>query len=222
MFNTDYPKEPTNKAKIDSTKYDGELLGENELGTVHLHKIGNIDSDVKIAYLIGMHPLESKSHRGVFDTLLSKSNELNYSYFIYNIDVTNIDEKSEGRVDGQLLAQEFVAPHIINNNYDFFADIHSNKGPNGPGSYEITRFLFAPGFDDLSTKYMNQLLSRIPELEYYAPEYRTSPEYITVPVANSGIPTIVYETFSYEEMSKTYSLSEKIVDGIDNLEFNDE
>lgn len=222
MFNTDYPKKPTDKAKIDSTQHNGELLGKNDLGTVHLHNhIGNIDSNVKIAYLIGMHPLESKSHRGIFDTLLNKSNDLNYSYTIYNIDVKNIDEKNEGRVDGQLLAQEFVAPHIINNNYSFFADIHSNKGPNGPGSYEITRFLFAPGFDDVSTKYMNQLLSMIPELEYYAPEYRTSPEYITVPVANSGIPTIVYETFSYEEMSETYSLSEKLVDTIDNLEFND-
>ena len=222
MFNTDYPENPTDKAKIDSTKYNGKLLGENELGTVHLHEIiGNQDSNVKIAYLIGMHPLESKSHRGVFDTLLNKSKDLNYSYHIYNINVNTVDEKNEGRVDGQLLAQEFVAPHIIKNNYTFFADIHSNKGPHGPGTYEITRFLFAPGFDDLSTKYMNQLLTMIPELEYYAPEYRTSPEYITVPVSNSGIPTIVYETFSYEEMERTYTLSEKLVDAIDKLQFTE-
>ena len=176
MFSTDYPDGPTDKAKIDSRKYCGELLGKNELGTVHLHStLGNKESDIKIAYLIGMHP-------------------------------------------GQLLAQEFVAPHIIENNYDFFADIHANKGLRGPGKYEKTNFLFAPGFDDLSTMHMNKLLSEIPELEYYAPEYRTSPEYITVPVANSGIPTIVYETFSYEPMEKSYCLAEKIVDAIDNLE----
>ena len=193
MFSTDYPDGPTDKAKIDSREYCGELLGKNELGTVHLHStLGNKESDIKIA--------------------------LKFSYYVYNIDVNVLDEETEGRMDGQLLAQEFVAPHIIENNYDFFADIHANKGLRGPGKYEKTNFLFAPGFDDLSTMHMNKLLSEIPELEYYAPEYRTSPEYITVPVANSGIPTIVYETFSYEPMEKSYCLAEKIVDAIDNLE----
>lgn len=220
MFKTDYPTEPTDKAKIDSTKYNGKLLGKNKLGTVHLHGIiGNPESKIKIAYLIGMHPLESKAHRGLFETLINKNDTLNYSYYIYNIDVNKIDSKTEGRLDGQLLAKEFVAPHIINNNYTFFADIHSNKGLQGPGTYEKTRFLFAPGFDETSTNYMDKLLSKIPELEYYAPEYRTSPEYITIPVVNSGIPTIVYETYSYESMSETYLLSEKLVDAIDNLEF---
>ena len=33
------------------------------------------------------------------------------------------------------------------------------------------------------------------------------------------IPTIVYETFSYEPMERTYELSEKLVKAIDNLEF---
>ena len=219
MFSTDYPDGPTDKAKIDSREYCGELLGKNELGTVHLHStLGNKESDIKIAYLIGMHPLESKSHRALFEALLSKEDELKFSYYVYNIDVNVLDEETEGRMDGQLLAQEFVSPHIIENNYDFFAEIHANKGLRGPGKYEKTNFLFAPGFDDLSTMHMNKLLSEIPELEYYAPEYRTSPEYITVPVANSGIPTIVYETFSYEPMEKSYCLAEKIVDAIDNLE----
>ena len=143
-----------------------------------------------------------------------------HSYYIYNIDVLGeLDEDTEGRMDGQLLAQEFVAPHIIDNEYDFFADIHSNKGLRGPGTYEKTNFLFAPGFDDESSEYLNILLDNIEELVYYAPEYRTSPEYITVPVAKSGIPTIVYETYSYEPMEKTYDLSEKLVKAIDNLEF---
>lgn len=220
MFKTDYPDGPTDEAKIDSAEYCGELIGENELGTVHLHSVfGNKESNVKVAYLIGMHPLESKSHRALFEIILSQKEDLNFSYYIYNIDVNHLDGETEGRMDGQLLAQEFVAPHIVENNYDFFADIHANKGLKGPGKYEKTNFLFAPGFDDLSTSYMDQLLSQIPDLEYYAPEYRTSPDYITVPVAKSGIPTIVYETFSYEPMDKTYSLAKKLVDAIDNLGF---
>ena len=223
MFKKNYPKEPTDEAKVDSSLFDAELIGENELGTVHLHgPFGNSDSNVKIAYLIGMHPLESKAHRGLFDTIIDMSEKelLTYSYYIYNINVVGeLDEETEGRMDGQLLAQEFVAPHIIDNDYDFFADIHSNRGLRGPGTYEISRFIFAPGFDDESTDYLNILLEKIDELVYYAPEYRTSPPYITIPVVESGIPTIVYETYSYEPMDLTYELSEKLVKEIDNLEF---
>ena len=189
--------------------------------SVHLHgPFGNRESKIKIAYNIGMHPLESKSHRALFETILSKSDELNYQYYIYNINVSGpLDEKTEGRMDGQLLAQEFVAPHIIDNDYDFFVDIHSNKGQRGPGKYEKTNFIFAPGFDEKSSQYMNILLDRIKELCYYAPEYRTSPEYITIPVVNSGIPTIVYETFSYESMTKTYELASLLVENVDELIF---
>lgn len=191
------------------------------MGSVHLHgPYGNRESKIKIAYNIGMHPLESKSHRALFETILSKSDELNYQYYIYNINVSGpLDEKTEGRMDGQLLAQEFVAPHIIDNDYDFFVDIHSNKGQRGPGKYEKTNFIFAPGFDEKSSQYMNILLDSIKELCYYAPEYRTSPEYITIPVVNSGIPTIVYETFSYESMTKTYELAFLLVENVDELIF---
>ncbi len=191
------------------------------MGSVHLHgPYGNRESKIKIAYNIGMHPLESKSHRALFETILSKSDELNYQYHIYNINVSGpLDEKTEGRMDGQLLAQEFVAPHIIDNDYDFFVDIHSNKGQRGPGKYEKTNFIFAPGFDEKSSQYMNILLDSIKELCYYAPEYRTSPEYITIPVVNSGIPTIVYETFSYESMTKTYELASLLVENVDELIF---
>ena len=216
-FNKRYPPEPTHEAQIDSDEYDSILLGENELGTVHLHgPFGK--SDIKIAYLIGMHPMESKAHRGLFETILN-AKDLNYEYYIYNINVFNIDNDTEGRMDGQLLAREFAADHIINEKYDLFLDIHSNKGLNGPGTYEKTNFVFAPNFDDESSLFMNEILEDIPELAYYAPEYRTSPPYITLPVAHSGIPTIFYETYSYEDMDVTYELSRKLVECVDHLEF---
>ncbi len=198
-FYKNYPPEPTHEAQIDSNEYDSVLIGENELGTVHLHGPFG-ESDIKIAYLIGMHPMESKAHRGLFETIFN-SNDLNYEYYI--------DNDTEGRMKGQLLAQEFVAPHIINEKYNLFLDIHSNKGLNGPGTYEKTNFVFAPNFDDESSRFMNEILEDIQELVYYAPEYRTSPPYITLPVAKSGIPTIVYETYSYEEMDVTYVLIKK-------------
>ena len=128
-----YPDGPTDAAQVDSTEYDAKLLGENELGSVHIHgPFGDANSDVKIAYLIGMHPLESKSHRALFEKL-TDSDDLNCCYWIYNINVNDISSETEGRLEGQLLAQEFVKDDIINKDYDLFLDIHSNRGSMGPG-----------------------------------------------------------------------------------------
>ena len=214
-----YPEGPTSKAQVDSTDYESVLIGENELGSVHLHgPFGNLDSDIKIAYLIGMHPLESKSHRALFDMLTSKD-DLNYCYYIYNINVSDKTSDSEGRDEGQLLAEEFVAPHIINEKYDLFLDIHSNRGSMGPGEYRITNFVFAPGFDDESSKYMNEIIDAVDGIVYYAPEFRSSPPFITEPTANAGIPTVVYECYSYEPMEVSQNLALKLVECVDNLKF---
>lgn len=215
----DYPDSPTDIAQVDSTQFDCELLGENDLGSVHLHgPFGDDASDVKIAYLIGMHPLESKSHRALFDKLTSKK-DLKYCYYLYNINVKDSSTETEGRLEGQLLAQEFVAPHIINEKYDLFLDIHSNRGPSGPGDYKITNFVFAPGFDEKSIGFMDEIIDAIDEIVYYAPEFRSSPPYITEPTSNAGIPTIVYECYSYEPMEVSYDLALKLINCVDNLIF---
>lgn len=213
------PDEPTDKASVDSTKYDSRLLGENDLGSVHIHgPFGDDSSKIKIAYLIGMHPLESKSHRALFDELTSKD-DLKYCYYLYNIHVKDSGSETEGRLEGQLLAQEFVAPHIINEKYHLFLDIHSNRGSKGPGDYKITNFVFAPGFDEKSSTFMNEIIDSIDELVYYAPEFRSSPPYITEPTSKAGIATIVYECFSYEPMDVTYDLAFKLINCVDGLVF---
>lgn len=212
-----YPDGPTDAAQVDSTEYDAKLLGENELGSVHIHgPFGDANSDVKIAYLIGMHPLESKSHRALFEKL-TDSDDLNCCYWIYNINVNDISSETEGRLEGQLLAQEFVKDDIINKDYNLFLDIHSNRGSMGPGEYKITNFVFAPGFDEDSSGYMDEIIDAIDEIVYYAPEFRTSPPYITEPTAKAGIPTLVYECYSYEKFDFTLSLAEKLIDVVDSL-----
>ncbi|WP_407422009.1 adhesin [Methanobrevibacter sp.] len=212
-----YPEGPTSEAQVDSTIYESMLMGENDLGSVYVHgPFGNVESDVKIAYLIGMHPLESKSHRALFEELASKD-DLKYCYYLYNINVFDKESQSEGRDEGQLLAREFVCDDIIDKGYDLFLDIHSNRGSHGPGDYQITNFVFAPGFDEASSRFMNEIIASIDEIVYYAPEFRSSPPYITEPTANAGIPTLVYECYSYEPFSTTCDLASKLIDSVDNL-----
>ena len=215
----DYPEGPTDLAQVNSNEYGAELIGMNDLGTVHLHgPFGNLDSEVKIAYVIGMHPLESKSHRALFEELTHK-NDLKYCYWLYNINVLDKDSESEGRDEGQLLAQEFIRDDIINKGYDLFLDIHSNRGSNGPGDYRITNFVFAPGFDDVSAVYMNEIIEKIEEIVYYAPEFRSSPPYITEPTAKAGIPTLVYECYSFEPFDITCDLASKLISSVEDLKF---
>ena len=212
-----YPEGPTSKAQVDSTQYESRLIGESELGSVHIHgPFGDASSDVKIAYLIGMHPLESKSHRALFERLAAKE-DLKHCYYLYNINVSDKASESEGRDEGQLLAKEFVLNDIIDNGYDLFLDIHSNRGSHGPGDYQITNFVFAPGFDKASSRYMDEIIESIDEIIYYAPEFRSSPPYITEPTAKAGIPTLVYECYSYEPFSLTCDLALKLIDTVDNI-----
>lgn len=214
-----FPKCPTDAAQVDSSRYDARLLGKNDLGSVHVHgPLGNSDSKVKIAYVIGMHPLESKSHRALFEKLTSKK-DLKYCYYLYNINVCDSNSQTEGRLEGQLLAQEFIRDDIIDKKFDLFLDIHSNRGPDGPGDYQITNFVFAPGFDEDSEKFLNLILKDIPELQYYALEFRSSPPFITEPTSKAGIPTIVYECYSSESMDVTCALAEKLVESVDDLDF---
>ena len=129
------------------------------------------------------------------------------------------NSESEGRDEGQLLAQEFIRDDIINKGYDLFLDIHSNRGSNGPGDYRITNFVFAPGFDDESTVYMNEIIEKIEEIVYYAPEFRSSPPYITEPTAKAGIPTLVYECYSFEPFDITCDLASKLISSVEDLKF---
>ena len=212
-----YPEGPTSEAQVDSTEYESKLIGENKLGSVHLHgPFGNAQSEVKIAYVIGMHPLESKSHRALFEKLTSKK-DLKNCYYLYNINVLDKTSPSEGRDEGQLLAQEFIRDDIIEKKYDLFLDIHSNRGANGPGDYKITNFVFAPGFDEASSRFMSEIVDEIDGIVYYAPEFRSSPPYITEPTAKAGIPTLVYECYSFEPMDLTLDLASKLIDSVDNL-----
>ena len=214
-----YPEGPTDIAQVDSTQFEAELVGQNDLGSVHLHgPFGDASSEVRIAYVIGMHPLESKSHRALFDELTSRD-ELKYCYYLYNINVNDKDSETEGRLEGQLLAQEFIKDEIIDKEYDLFLDIHSNRGSNGPGDYRITNFVFAPGFDERSSGFMNEIIDSMDEIVYYAPEFRSSPPYITEPTAKAGIPTLVYECYSFEKFEYTCSLASNLVDVVDSLHF---
>ncbi len=194
-----------------------KLLGSNELGKVTVEgPYGNINSPTKIAIITGVHPLESNSHKAIYETIKSNDKSLNYCYYIYKINVTkDAADYDKGRMNGQLLANQFVVPNIISQNYALAIDIHSNRG----NEKEI-RFVFAPSEDQNSKVFANKILKKFSDLVYYNPKSQTSPKYVTIPLIKAGIPSIVYETYLYDPFETTKGYAKNFIYAVDNIKFN--
>lgn len=211
---------PINKylPTYDRNKPTTQLLGNGSLGYVQLlGPFGNISSKVKIAYIIGMHPLESNSHNALYKTLTTKK-KLKYSYYIYKVTVTkNTNDYNLGRMNGQLIAQKYIVPNIKLNKYNLVVDIHSNRDKAHGGAYEKSNFIFAPLNKASSKVIADKLIKQIPGLSYYYPSSQTSPPYCTEPIINAGIKTIIYETGLNEPASTTLNYIKQLIEKIDKL-----
>ena len=192
-------------------------LGSNDNGTVYLYKsIGNASSNVRIAYIIGVHVTENAVHKALFDELTNKSSELNYCYDIYKINVNPIGEPIDdiNRMRGQLLGRDYVVPEAIKNNYSLVVDVHSNQG----GAYVITNFVFAPAQDNVSKAIATKIINDNPGLQEYFPTSQTSPAYVTLPIQRSGTPTILYETYKYEDYNNvTVPYVDLLIESVDTI-----
>ena len=192
-------------------------LGSNDNGTVYLYKsIGNTSSNVRIAYIIGVHVTENAVHKALFDELTNKSSELNYCYDIYKINVVPIGKPIDdiNRMRGQLLGRDYVVPEAIKNNYSLVVDVHSNQG----GAYVITNFAFAPAQDNVSKAIATKIINDNPSLQEYFPASQTSPAYVTLPIQRSGTPTVLYETYKYEDYNNvTVPYVDLLIESVDTI-----
>ena len=175
----------------DSTDKSVKTIGKNSIGTVTLEgPYGNANSSVKVAYILGQHPRESNAHDAIYDSLLNNSDYLNYSYYVYRINVTAVsDDFEESRMNGQLLAQDYVVKDVLKNGYDLVIDIHASNG-----GYVQDPYIFAPVSDDaVAYEAANNVTKAINYVIYYEPASYSSPQYSTIPIEEGGIPAIVFE-----------------------------
>ena len=174
-----------------STDKPVKEIGKNSIGTVTVEgPYGNVNSSVKVAYILGQHPRESNAHDAIYDSLLNNSDYLNYSYYIYRINVTaESDDFEESRMNGQLLAQDYVVSDVIKNNYDLAIDIHSSNG-----GYVQDPYIFAPlSNDTVAYDAANNVTKALTYVIYYEPASYSSPQYSTIPIDDGGVPAIVFE-----------------------------
>ncbi|MCK9152586.1 chitobiase/beta-hexosaminidase C-terminal domain-containing protein [Methanobacterium alcaliphilum] len=169
-------------------------IGSTSYGYVTKEYYGNLDSNDTIIIIIGVHPKEYGIHKAIKNALISQSDSLNKKYVLYQVNVTkDASDYSKGRMNGQLLAQKFIVPDVSNENPMLVMDMHENRYK--VSSYKYPRFLYPISNNSLTNTFVNEILSKMPFLVSYIPPNGTSPQYVTVPIANKGINTIIYETF---------------------------
>lgn len=195
----------------------------NDPGTVEvIRNIGNPEGE-RIAYVVGVHPLEHLTHETLVK-LLPNMTDLNNCYDIYIINVTEdvgyygdgLDNyENPGRQNGQNLAYEYVYPEIVNGNYSLAVDVHSNIG-----AYPYKTFVFSPVKEGLGVDYAREVADSCPDIDNYSPDTTTSGPFLTIPLNNHGVPAFYFEEYSFASQDMKDSHMLELISAIDNLELN--
>ena len=197
-----------------------ELIANDSTGSVSvMRNVGNSDGK-RIAYVVGVHPLENETHRTLVK-LLPTLADLDCCYDIYMINVTEdigyygdgSSDDSLGRQNGQNLAREYVYPEIVDGNYSMAIDVHSNIG-----AYPYQTFVFSPVKEALSVDYARQVADESSNISYYSPESTTSGPYLTIPLNENGVPAFYYEEYSFATQDEKDSHMLELIYAVDGLE----
>jgi hypothetical protein len=196
-----------------SSQVSSVVLGQtNDSTVVKEGPYGNTSSNVTVAYIVGVHPRESGAHQAMVEAMRENSASVEKQYYLYIIKAPLYQNNYPAeRLNGQKLANEYVVPDIINNHYQLAVDVHSSNG-----SYSVTRFVFAPIRGNKSVSIALELANKISWMSYYYPSDPSSTEYVTVPLINAGIPSIVYETYKYDSNTTTRDHAQEFIKVIDS------
>lgn len=186
-----------------------------------IRNVGNPNGE-KIAYVVGVHPLEHEVHETLVK-ILPETQNLNYSYDIYIINVTDdvghygsgySDQDDKGRQNGQNLAYKYVYPKIVNGSYKAAVDVHSNIG-----AYPYKTFVFSPVNEGSGEKYASDVASKCENITYYSPASTTSGPYLTIPLNEHGIPAFYFEEYSFADQTTKDMHVKELIRAVDALEF---
>ena len=185
-----------------------------------IRNVGNPNGE-KIAYVVGLHPLEHETHETLVNLLPTLDN-LNYCYDIYIINVTEdvgyygdgASDNSQGRQNGQNLAYKYVYPQIVKGGYKLAVDVHSNVG-----AYPYKTFVFSPVNEGPGEKYGSEVAGKCENISYYSPESTTSGPYLTVPLNENGVPAFYFEEYSFASQNEKDSHMLELIRAIDSLKF---
>ncbi|WP_176720327.1 chitobiase/beta-hexosaminidase C-terminal domain-containing protein [Methanobacterium bryantii] len=200
------------------------IIGKTSYGYVEKKIYGNKSSNQTIVVIIGMHPQENGIHTAIYNAITSKSSQLTKRYVLYYIHVTkDANDYSKGRMNGQLLGQKFIVPDVSKEHPMLVVDNHENHGTQS--GYKYYRFLYPISKTTTTTTYANKIISQMKlinskasKLVIYTPPNPTSPQYVTEPIKNKGITTIIYETYLSDSAAQKAVDANALIDALDSFD----
>lgn len=189
-----------NDVKVSDASVTRQIVGNDSSGSVEVIKnLGNPDGK-RIAYVVGVHPLENDTHK-TFLKIMPTLSDLNHCYDVYVINVSEdfssygelLPDDQPGRQTGQDLALKYVYPEIVNGSYELAVDVHAHGGAYG----DHNTFVFSPVEGSEGQSLGQNVSASTENISYYNPEFTTSGPYLTVPLNQNGVPAFYFEENSF-------------------------
>lgn len=170
------------------------MLGQTDTGTVEKFVYGNSSVNNSIALITGIHPREPLS----IDPEIKAAREYvrdhpDVKIIHYQVNVTrDAQDYEKGRYNGEHLVHDYVNDDVASSDADCVIISHSHVADYGEGFYLAT-----PEMDNVSVS-ISKAISRTTDFNYYPrtgnETYKsTSAQLVSMPIAQSGYPTFVYE-----------------------------
>ena len=198
--------------------YNVTEVGKNANGTVYKIVAGNPSSDDTIGIILGVHPREHEIHEAVNRTIYNITCEngdqnLTKKYVIYYVQVKDsLTSRENTRAAGEELSHKFIVPNMPKDKPFLVVDVHEIDP-----IYEYSNFLFSlSNRTPEMNNYINNITNDVGIVDFNFTE-GTSPEKVTMPIANKGIPTILIETSITNSLSEKQETAEKLINSLDKL-----
>lgn len=205
-------------ADYSNNVYDVTVVGENANGTVYKIIAGDESSNDTVGVILGVHPREHEIHEAVNRTIYNITSEggsqnLTKRYVIYYVQVKDeLTSREDTRFAGEELSEKFIVPNMEKDNPFIVVDVHEIDP-----IYEYSNFLFS--LSNRTTKingYIDEIASGVGIVDFNFTE-GTSPEKVTMPIADKGIPTILVETSITDSLSEKQDTSNKLISTLDKI-----
>lgn len=196
------------------------IIGNNSNGTVYKITCGNSSSSDTAIMILGVHSLESGIHNATHEVImnLTKENNLNKKFIVYFIKLNfkdsgmNITDYDTNRHMGELLANEYVLPDIDKYDPYIIVDAHEMEE-----YWDLQRYVGV--IDNKSSTTMDYAHRIGDNLSYpvYTVNSGTSPEWVTIPLAQKNNNVILFETAQADSQDNKTQTAINMVKTIDSL-----
>lgn len=205
-------------ANYNNNVYKATAVGENANGTVYKIIAGDESSNETVGVILGVHPREHEIHEAVNRTIYNIASEggshnLTKRYVVYYVQVNdNLTSREDTRSAGEELSQEFIVPNIANDKPFIVVDVHEIDPV-----YEYSNFLFSlSNRTPQINEYIDKIAGAMGIVDFNFTE-GTSPEKVTMPIADEGIPTILVETSITDSLSEKQKAANRLIESLDEL-----